>query len=176
MQRLATLENRETKGGLTHLIWLNTTRQDSVRLEKVGDYFYLSVLGADGKLHRAGGSFKLKLTGPYYFGLGVCPHDDNITETMEFSKLRIEKGAPAGFPKQSTLQTMSVANQAEQIAVISTSGISEAAWSADGKALTYRSGGAGSNRALNCASSRSFGSASITCRARSNATPKSGWS
>ncbi len=137
------IQYRETKGGLTHLIWLNTPHQDTVRLEKLGDYFYLSVLGADGKLRRAGGSFKVKLSGSYYFGLGVCPHDDNITETMEFSNLRIEPGRPAGFPAQSTLQTMSVANQVEQIAVVSsTAGISDAAWSADGKSLTYRSGGA----------------------------------
>jgi len=137
------IQYRETKGGLTHLIWVNTPRQGTVRMEKIGDYFYLSVLGPDGRLRRAGGSFKLRLTGPYYFGLGVCPHDDNITETMEFSNLRIEPGTPAGFPAQSTLQTMGVANQVEQIAVLSTTrGLSDFGWSADGKSLTYRSGGA----------------------------------
>ncbi len=109
------IQYRETKGGLTHLIWINTPRQASVRMEKIGDYFYISVLGRDGRLRRAGGSFKVKLTGPYYFGLGVCPHDDNITETMEFTNLRIDRPAP--FPKQFTLQTMRVANQVEQIAV-----------------------------------------------------------
>lgn len=136
------IQYRETKGGQTHLIWINTPRQDRVRMEKRGDYFTISVLGADGRLVPGGGSFKLRLTGPYYFGLGVCPHDDNITETMAFSNLTIESGR-APFPRQSTLQTMSVANQAEQIAVVSSRrGITDAAWSADGKYLTYRSGGA----------------------------------
>ncbi len=136
------IQYRETKGGLTHLIWINTPRQGTVRLEKVGDYAYVSVLGKDGKLVHAGGSFKLHIPGPYYIGLGVCPHDDNITETMEFSNLKIESGIRADWPKHSTLQTMSVANQVEQVGVISVPGaLTEVGWSADGKFLTYRSGG-----------------------------------
>lgn len=136
------IQYRETKGGLTHLIWINTPRQATVRMEKLGDYFYISVLGRDGRLQRAGGSFKVKLTGPYYFGLGVCPHDDAITETMEFANLRIEPGRPAPFPRQSTLQTMRVVNQVEQIALVAAPSLTDVAWSADGKYLTYRSGGA----------------------------------
>jgi hypothetical protein len=136
------IQYRETKGGLTHLIWINTKRQDTVRMEKRGDYFTISVLGPDGRLRQGGGSFKLRLTGEYYFGLGVCPHDDAITETMEFANLRIEPGR-AAFPRHSTLQTMRVNNQVEQIAVVSHPGaITDAAYSADGKSLTYRSGGA----------------------------------
>ena len=136
------IQYRETKGGLTHLIWINTPRQGTVRMEKMGDYFYISVLGADGRLQRAGGSFKVHLTGPYYFGLGVCPHDDNITETMEFANLRIEPGRPGVFPRQSTLQTMRVTNQVEQIAIVAAPSLSDVAWSADGKSITYRSGAA----------------------------------
>lgn len=136
------IQYRQTKGGQTHLIWINTTRQDTVRMEKRGEYFYISVLGADGRLVQGGGSFKLRLTGDYYFGLGVCPHDDAITETMEFANLRIENGTRPGFAPHATLQTMRVNNQVEQVAVVSTpAGISDVAWSADGKWLTYRSGG-----------------------------------
>ena len=134
------IQYRETKGGLTHLIWVNTPRQGTVRMEKIGDYFYLSVLDADGRLQRAGGSFKVKLTGPYYFGLGVCPHDDAITETMEFSNLRIDR--PSRFPRQSTLQTMRVTNQVEQIAVVTAPTLTDVGWSADGKSITYHSGNA----------------------------------
>jgi TolB protein len=142
------LQYREKKGDETHLIWINTAAQGTVRLEKIGDYVYLSVPGADGKLHHAGGSFKLHLTGPYYIGLGVCPHDDDKTETMAFKNVKFEAARGAGFGKDATLQTMAVANahedQLEQTAVVTTSGaISAVAWSPDGKSLTYRSGGAG---------------------------------
>jgi len=137
------IQYRETKGGLTHLIWINTTRQDTVRMEKIGDYFHISVLGPDGRLRHGGGSFKVRLTGQYYFGLGVCPHDDAITETMEFANLRIETGTRPRMSLHSTLQTMRVNNQVEQIAVVTAPGaITETAWSADGASLTYRSGGA----------------------------------
>lgn len=140
------LQYREKKGDETHLIWINTARQGTVRLEKIGDYVYLSVPGADGKLHHAGGSFKLHLTGPYYIGLGVCPHDDNKTETMDFKNLKIEPAKSVAWGKDATLQTMAVANthedQLEQTAVVTSSqGLSDIAWSADGKSLTYRSGG-----------------------------------
>lgn len=141
------LQYREKKGDETHLIWINTARQGAVRLEKIGDYVYLSVPGADGKLHHAGGSFKLHITGPYYIGLGVCPHDDNKTETMDFKNLKIEPAKAVTFPKDATLQTMAVANvhedQLEQTAVVTTTaGLSDVAWAPDGKSLTYRSSGA----------------------------------
>lgn len=141
------LQYREKKGDETHLIWINTAHQGAVRLEKIGDYVYLSVPGADGKLHHAGASFKLHITGPYYIGLGVCPHDDNKTETMAFRNLKIEAAKGASFAKDATLQTMAVANahedQLEQTAVVTTTkGLSDVAWSSDGKSLTYRSGGA----------------------------------
>jgi dipeptidyl aminopeptidase/acylaminoacyl peptidase len=141
------LQYREKKGDETHLIWINTARQGAVRLEKIGDYVYLSVPGADGKLHHAGGSFKLHITGPYYIGLGVCPHDDNKTETMDFRNLRIEPAKAVAWPRDATLQTMAVANthedQLEQTAVVTTTrGLSDVAWSPDGKSLTYRSAGA----------------------------------
>jgi hypothetical protein len=141
------LQYRENKGDETHLIWINTARQGTVRLEKIGDYVYLSVPGADGKLHHAGGSFKLHITGPYYIGLGVCPHDDNKTETMDFKNLKFEPAKSVAWGKDATLQTMAVANahedQLEQTAVVTTTrGVSDVAWSADGKSLTYRSDGA----------------------------------
>ncbi len=141
------LQYREKKGDETHLIWINTARQGAVRLEKIGDYVYLSVPGADGMLHHAGGSFKLHITGPYYIGLGVCPHDDNKTETMDFKNVKIEPAHGTAFGKDVTLQTMAVANahedQLEQTAVVTTGkGLSDIAWSADGKSFTYKSGGA----------------------------------
>ena len=44
---------------------------------------------ADGKLQPAGGSFKVRIAGTYYIGLGVCPHDDKAQETMAFRDVHI---------------------------------------------------------------------------------------
>ncbi|HEY0266802.1 MAG TPA: hypothetical protein VGC16_08625 [Rhizomicrobium sp.] len=137
------IQYREKKGAQTHLIWINTDRQGTVRLEKAGEYATLSVPGPDGKLRHAGGSFKLKITSPYYIGLGVCPHDDNVTETMDFSHVTIVPLKTAEKPKmESTLQTMQVSNPWEQTGVVNVVGkIEHPAWSGDGASFTYSNGG-----------------------------------
>ena len=139
------LQYREVKGGQTRLIWINTSRLGTVKLEKIGDYAYLSVPGPDGKLHRAGGSFKLKITGTYYIGLGVCAHDDTTSETMAFSKVKITPLAAnaTGRSNDTALQTIQVANEFEQTVLHRSAGpIAIAGWSPDGKDIVYRTGGA----------------------------------
>jgi TolB protein len=137
------LQYRETKGGPTRLIWVNTPRQGSVRLVKIGDYAYLSTLGTDGKLHPSGGSFKVHIAGAYYIGLGVCPHDDAARETMVFRNLHI--GAVArgtGKPGGETLQTINIGTVAEQTALYhSNAPIAAAGWSPDSHWVYFRSAG-----------------------------------
>lgn len=138
------LQYREVKGGPTRLIWVNTPRQGEVRLVKIGDYAYLSTLGPDGKLHPAGGSFKVRITGPYYIGLGVCPHDDVARETMAFRDVHI--GAlprRAGKPAGETLQTINIATVAEQTALYhSDAPITATGWSSDGHWVYFINRGA----------------------------------
>jgi TolB protein len=139
------LQYREVKGGQTRLIWVNTPYQDKLRLERIGDYVYLSVPGPDGKLHHAGGSFKIKLTGPYLVGLGVCAHDDNAAETMEFKNVKIEAIAPqrAKPVLESTIQTIDMRTPAEQTAIYNAVGpLASPTWSSDGKAIIASSRGA----------------------------------
>jgi hypothetical protein len=137
------LQYREEKGGQTRLIWVNTPRQGSVRLVKIGDYAYLSTLGADGKLHPAGGSFKVHITGSYYIGLGVCPHDEKARETMVFRNLHIGAVPKAvGKPGGETLQTINIGTVAEQTALYhSAAPIAAAGWSPDSHWVYFRSGG-----------------------------------
>jgi len=137
------LQYRETKGGPTRLIWINTPRQGAVRLVKIGDYAYLSTVGADGKLHPAGGSFKLRIAGPYYIGLGVCPHDDKAAETMAFHNVHIA-ALPRGMrkPAGETLQTINVGTIAEQTAIFhSNAPIAATAWSPDSRWIYFKSAG-----------------------------------
>ena len=137
------LQYREVKGGPTRLIWVNTPRQGSVRLVKIGDYAYLSTLGTDGKLHPSGGSFKVHITGSYYIGLGVCPHDEMAQETMAFRDVHIGALPSAiGRPGGETLQTINIATVAEQTALYhSAAPIVAAAWSPDSHWVYFRSAG-----------------------------------
>lgn len=137
------LQYREEKGGPTRLIWINTARQQAVRLEKIGDYAYLFVPGPDGKLRRAGGSFRVKITGSYFLGLGVCAHDDETAETMAFRNVKIAP-LPAGAarPRGMSLQTIQASNPLEQTLLHHAEApIVPAGWSADGVSIFYRAGG-----------------------------------
>jgi len=137
------LQYRETKGGPTRLIWINTPRQDAVRLVKIGDYAYLSVLGTDGRLHPAGGSFKLHIAGSYYIGLGVCPHDEKAQETMAFRAVHIAPPRGMTRPAGETLQTINVATVAEQTALYhSNATITAVAWSPDSHWVYFQNQGA----------------------------------
>ena len=141
--RQMSLQYREVKGGPTRLIWINTARQGAVRLVKIGDYAYLSTLGADGKLHSAGGSFKIHITGPYFIGLGVCPHDEKAHETMAFRDVHI-RALPRGARKPSgeTLQTINIATVAEQTALYhSEAPIAATGWSPDSRWVYFRNRG-----------------------------------
>jgi TolB protein len=137
------LQYRETKGGPTRLMWINTPRQDALRLVKIGDYAYLFVLGADGKLHPAGGSFKVRITGSYYIGLGVCPHDDMAKETMTFRNVHIGPAAgTASKPRGETLQTINIGTIAEQTVIYhSLEPIVTSGWSADSQWVHFKTGG-----------------------------------
>lgn len=103
----------------------------------------LSTLGTDGKLHPSGGSFNVHITGSYYIGLGVCPHDETAQETMAFRDLHIgvlPRGT--GRPGGETLQTINIGTVAEQTALYhSAAPIVAAGWSPDSHWVYFRSTG-----------------------------------
>src|SRR6185503_18723745 len=95
----------------------------------------MSVSGADGELRPAGGAFRLDLAGPFYVGLGVCAHNDEVLEKAVFTKVELTAGtpAPAGQPGLlCTLETVKLASK-DRRAVWSTTNLIEAPnWSHDG--------------------------------------------
>jgi len=90
---LTSLQFRDTAGDVTHEVQTAIKAPRRLRLEKVGDYIYLSLAGDDGVLKPSGCSTRLHFTGPFYIGLGVCAHDENAFETAVFSNVVI--GAPS---------------------------------------------------------------------------------
>ncbi len=84
---LTSLQFRETAGEVTHEVQSVNKAPKRLRLEKVGDYVYMSLAGADGVLRPSGSSTHLLFKGSFYLGLGVCAHDENAFETAEFSNV-----------------------------------------------------------------------------------------
>jgi len=106
----------------------------------------MSIEGADGKMHHAGGGFRLKLDGTYYVGLLVCSHSDTQTKTVDFSDVAITR--PAALPPisattkvESTLETVDVTSSDRAVVYHTADHIEAPNWTADGKTFIFNSQG-----------------------------------
>jgi len=103
---LTSLQSRAETGANTHEVGINAAHPRSVRLEKHGDDFFMSL---DGKF--SGASMKVALKAPFYVGLGVCSHDKDAVAKALFSNVSLtEETAKPGSKMQrySTLEKISV--------------------------------------------------------------------
>ncbi len=105
---LTSLQFRETAGEVTHEVQAVIKAPKRLRLEKVGDYVYLSLAGDDGALQPAGCSTRLPFTGPFYLGLGVCAHDENAFETAVFANVVLGPPSAAVAVVRSSLEYVKI--------------------------------------------------------------------
>ncbi len=140
---LTSLQFREEKGDVTSEIQSNVKAPKRLRIEKEGDYYSMSIAADGEELHPAGGSVKLKLQAPFYVGLGVCAHDNNVLEKAVFSNVEMTTGAPQASAEpvlQSTLEKVPL--EGDRRVVYQTSDHIEAPnWSRDGSFLLFNSQG-----------------------------------
>ncbi len=141
---LTSLQYREDRGGPTREIQSNISAPGRLRIEKVGDYVSMSIANEGESFLPSGGSFRLKLTDPFFVGLGVCAHDSNAVETAVFSKVEITSGKQTNSAEQtveSTMETIDIASMDRRV-VYHTRGLIEAPnWSRDGKYLLFNRDG-----------------------------------
>jgi Tol biopolymer transport system component len=143
---LVALQYRDVQNGDTHEIQSNVTAPRRVRLERRGDFVYMSVTGPDGALHYAGGAMKLKLTGPYYLGLAVCSHDNTTSETAVLSDAEIAPLPPAPpetstAKVESTLEVIDIASTDRRVVYNSAEHFEAPNWSPDGKYFLFNQNG-----------------------------------
>ena len=143
---LTSLQYRESKGARTYEIQANTTKPARLRLEKRGKYVSLSIAGEKGALQPAGGSFRLELTEPFYIGLGVCSHNNDVVEKAVFQNIEITSGAPPVTVTKprliSTLETVPIASRDRRAVFNTINELIEAPnWTPDGQSLIYNSKG-----------------------------------
>ena len=105
---LASLQYREERDGVTREIQSNVASPTRVRLDKIGDWVYLSVAGADGILRPSGASFKLRFANPFFVGLAVSAHDAAAFETAQFSKVELGRASPAAAAPQPGLRIITL--------------------------------------------------------------------
>ncbi|MFN0084119.1 MAG: TolB family protein [Blastocatellia bacterium] len=127
---LTSLQYREVKGGPTREIQSNVKGPSRLRIEKEGDYVFMSIAREGEALRPAGGSFRIKLTEPFYVGLGVCAHDNNAIEKAVFSNVEI-----VNKPRvlESTLETIAIASKDRKVVYTAQEHFEAPNWSRDGK-------------------------------------------
>ena len=140
---LTSLQYRETQGARTYEIQSGVSAPSRLRIEKRGQYVSMSIAGAGGALHPAGGSFRLSLKEPFYVGLGVCAHDNNALEKAAFAHVELSSETPAGTRPAliSTLETVPIASKDRRVVYTTTNLIEAPNWSRDGLSLFFNGKG-----------------------------------
>jgi len=141
---LTSLQYREEKGAATHEIQANVLAPKRLRIEKRGTYFSMSLAGADGDFHSAGGTTRITLKEPFYVGIGVCSHDKNVVERAVFTNVEL-KAATASTAAQptlhSTLEIISVASTDRRVVYVAPERFEAPNWMPDGKNLLFNRNG-----------------------------------
>jgi len=141
---LASLQARDADGAATHEIQSNVTGPKRVRIQKVGQYFYMYVGAASDTVRFAGGSMRVKLEEPFYVGIGICAHDKDASETAVFSKVDLVAGTQ-GAARQpslsSTIETITVASADRRVARVFPGRVEAPNWTPDGTSLFFNGNG-----------------------------------
>jgi TolB protein len=144
---LTAIQWRDTKGNPTYENQAQANAPKRVRIEKRGDYLSMSFGSSDADMQPAGGACKVQLTGDFYIGIGVCPHDVKRIETASFSDVAIDNLSaitPGRTRMLSTLETIQISSKDRRaVCVIAQPGLQRAEapnWSADNM-LYINSGG-----------------------------------
>ncbi len=141
---LTSIQYRQDRGGPTREIQSNVTAPLRMRIEKEGDYVFMSIAGENETLHSAGGSFKIIFSEPFYIGLGVCAHDNALLEQAVFSNVEIKAGKQNSVGEtvlESTLETVAIASKDRRVVYHIRDHIEAPNWSGDGKYFLFNSGG-----------------------------------
>ena len=141
---LTSLQYREVKGGPTREIQSNVKAPRRIRIQKEGDYVFMSVAQGDGSLQPAGGSFRIKFSEPFFVGLAVCAHDNKVSEKAVFSNVDLTEGrqAATGNPMlESTLETVAISSKDRRVVYRAQARFEAPNWSRDGKYFLFNQGG-----------------------------------
>jgi TolB protein len=141
---LTSIQCREVPGDITHEVQANISAPGRIRLQKQGEYVFMSAaLEGDG-LHATGGSFRIKFHDPFYVGVGVCAHDNKVVEQAVFSAVVLQSGktpAVGAAVLESTLETVPIASGDRRVVYHTRDHIEAPNWSRDGNSLFFNRDG-----------------------------------
>ena len=143
---LTSLQFRDEAGAATHEVQANVLAPRRLKIEKRGGYVRLFLAGPGGEIAYAGAAVRIAFKDPYYVGLGVCSHNDDVTECATFSDVEVVSPLPPTPPSTkpvlySSLETQSMASTDRRVVHLTPTRIEAPNWLRDGKTLIYNSGG-----------------------------------
>jgi len=141
---LTSIQYRAERGGPTREIQSSVSAPLRVRIEKEGDYVFMSVAPEGEPLRAGGGSFKIRFQEPFLVGLAVCAHDDERLEKAVFGNVEITSGSRVGTGEpvlESTLETIAIDSKDRRVVHHARQHIEAPNWSLDGKSLIFNSEG-----------------------------------
>ena len=142
---LTSLQFREQRGAPTHEIESNVSAPKRLRIQKVGNRFFMW-LSADGSdaWKFAGGSMDVPLNGDFYVGLAVCAHDKDATQTGTFSNVSLlATNNPHGtVHNYSTIQTIAIASTDSRVTYVTRDRVDSPSWGPDADTLVFEAAGA----------------------------------
>ena len=139
---LTAIQYRTAPGASTQDIELNIEPPHRLRIEKRGDTFTMFLSMGSEPLHQVGASIKLPLKEPFYAGIGVCSHNNDVTEKATFSGVELTPLASSpstNLALYSALETVNLDFENTRQTVIATGRFRMEApnWSRDGKSLIF---------------------------------------
>jgi TolB protein len=143
---LTSLQFRETEGGPTHEIQANVKKPERVGLERQGGVFFMTLPGTnDPSLAPLAGAFiRVGLSDTVYVGLGVCAHDNKVTETARFTDVRLrETGATANLKPtvHCALEVVPIGSKDRRVVYHGSDLMEAPNWTRDGQSLIFNSRG-----------------------------------
>ncbi|MGI4756945.1 MAG: hypothetical protein ACRYGF_08860 [Janthinobacterium lividum] len=140
---LTSLQYRDATGADTHEVETYGKGPHRVRIEKRGNYAYVSIPDDNGNLVPSGAAIRVDFKGDFYVGLGISSHAENVTETAVFSNVSIEPLATStGQPVlHSTLESVIVASTDRRVRYTAPVHFEDPNWTPDGKALIFNQDG-----------------------------------
>ncbi len=141
---MTALQSRESTGDTTREIQSDISAPARVRLEKHGDYIYMSIAPPGQNLRPAGAMYRVSFKEPFYVGLGVCAHNNAGVERAVFSNVEL-KSVPLvttnAATMESTLETLEIASTDRQVVYQTSDHIEAPNWARDGSYFLFNSKG-----------------------------------
>ena len=136
---LISLQYRRARGGPTAEVQAPVRAPATVRLERHGDLFAVSV-ARPGKDFRPAGSVTVRLSDPVYAGLVVCSHEADVKETAIFSAVTLQNVLALSGQKrvrESSLEVVSIESGERRVVYRAREEFEAPNWSDDGRVFFF---------------------------------------